>query len=332
MMRLLHAAVLAASLAAYVAVLPPAASAQSPAHPTLPQRIELHPFASLTLSDSQFLTGDRSGKPVTLAGEFRIAQGSGRLPVAVLMHGSGGVGANIEPWAEELNAMGVSVFIIDGFTGRGITATSTNQAQLGRLNFILDIYRVLEILAKHPRVDPQRIALIGFSRGGQAALYASIARFHKLWNASGIDFAAYIPFYPDCATSYMDETAVVPKPIRVFHGTADDYNPMATCNAFIARLKTAGRDATITGFAGADHFFDTPFPVGTLVAVKAQTVRGCTIRETEPGVLTNTATNQPFSYEDGCVARDPHFGGDVEAGAAARQAVGAFIKDLFKLK
>ena len=54
---------------------------------------------------------------------------------------------------------------------------------LGRLNFILDIYRALDILAKHPRVDPQRIALMGFSRGGQAVLYASLKRFKEMWNS-----------------------------------------------------------------------------------------------------------------------------------------------------
>jgi hypothetical protein len=51
-------------------------------------RVEIYAIPSLTISDQQFLTGDANGKPVTVAGEFRIAQGTGRLPVVVLMHGS----------------------------------------------------------------------------------------------------------------------------------------------------------------------------------------------------------------------------------------------------
>ena len=101
------------------------------------------------------------------------------------MHGSGGMGPNIEMWAREYNAMGIATFALDGFTGRGLTQVSSNQALLGRLNFILDIYRGLDVLAKHPRVDRERIVLQGFSRGGQAALYASLKRFHQLWNKSG---------------------------------------------------------------------------------------------------------------------------------------------------
>jgi hypothetical protein len=42
------------------------------------QRVELYAIPSLTMSDQQFLTGDTNGKPVTVAGEFRVAQGSGR--------------------------------------------------------------------------------------------------------------------------------------------------------------------------------------------------------------------------------------------------------------
>ena len=129
--------------------------------------------------------------------------------------------------------MGISTFVIDGFSGRGLTAVGPNQALLGRLNFIVDIYRSLEILAKHPRVDPDRIVLMGFSRGGQAALYASLDRFHKLWNKSGAQFAAYIPFYPDCSTSYATDTEVAARPIRIFHGTPDDYNPVASCKAYL---------------------------------------------------------------------------------------------------
>jgi hypothetical protein len=69
-------------------------------------RVEIYAIPSLTISDQQFLTGDSNGKQVTVAGEFRIAQGSGKLPVVVMMHGSSGVGASIEPWAHQFNAMG----------------------------------------------------------------------------------------------------------------------------------------------------------------------------------------------------------------------------------
>src|SRR4029078_3371372 len=180
-------------------------------------RVEIYAIPSLTFSAQQFLTGDTNGKQVTVAGEFRIAQGSGKLPVVVLMHGSSGVGSTMEPWVHQFNAMGISTFVIDGFSGRGLTAVGPNQALLGRLNFIVDIYRSLAILAKHPRGDPERIALMGFSRGGQAALYASLERFNKLWNKSGAQFAAYIPFYPDCSTSYATDTETVARPTRTFH-------------------------------------------------------------------------------------------------------------------
>jgi dienelactone hydrolase len=123
-------------------------------------RVELHPIQTLTLSDEQFLSGDTAGgKLVTVSGQLRIAQGTGRLPVVVLVHGSGGMGANIELWANELGDLGISTFALDGFTGRNLTQVSTDQAQLGRLNLIVDAYRALGILAKHPRVDGSRIAL-----------------------------------------------------------------------------------------------------------------------------------------------------------------------------
>src|SRR5215468_2828334 len=193
-------------------------------------RVEMHTIPSLTLSDRQFLAGDANGAvPVTMAGELRIAQGIGKLPTVVLMHGSGGISPAMEAWTRHLNSLGISTFVIDGFSGRGLTSVNQDQSKLGRLNFILDIYGALEILAKHPRVDPDRIVLMGFSRGGQGALYASLERFHKLRNKSGLQFAGYIPFYPDCATTYHGDTDVVARPIRIFHGTPDDYNPVASC-------------------------------------------------------------------------------------------------------
>lgn len=296
-------------------------------------RVELYAIPSLTISDRQFLTGDSNGTPVTVAAELRIAQGQGRLPVVVLMHGSSGVAANTEPWVRHFNAMGISTLVIDGFSGRGLTVVGPNQALLGRLNLIVDIYRSLEILARHPRVDPDRIVLMGFSRGGQAALYASLDRFNKLWNKSGIQFAGYIPFYPDCATTYVGDTDVTPRPIRIFHGTPDDYNPVASCKAYVARLQAAGRDAVLTEYPDSQHAFDLGLlgVESNLVSANAQTVRHCHIQEGDGGVLMNADTHAPFSYKDACVELNPHVGGHPASAQAARQAVTDFLLGLFRL-
>jgi dienelactone hydrolase len=296
-------------------------------------RVELYTIPSLTISDQQFLTGDTNGKPVTVAGEFRIAQGTGRLPVVVLMHGSSGVGPNIEPWTHQFNRMGISTFVIDGFTGRGLTVVGPNQALLGRLNLIVDIYRSLDILAKHPRVDPERIVLMGFSRGGQAALYASLTRFHKLWNKSGIEFAGYIPFYPDCSTTYATDTEVAARPIRIFHGTPDDYNPVASCKAFVARLQEAKRDVVLAEYPDSQHAFDLGL-LGlstVVVSANAQTARHCHIREGEGGVLVNADTQAPFGYKDACIELNPHVGGNPATAEEARKAVSDFLQTLLKL-
>ena len=296
-------------------------------------KTELHLIPSLTLSDEQFLKGDSAaGKPVVVSGQLRIAQGSGRLPVVVMIHGSGGMGANIDFWTREFNEIGISTFALDGFTGRGLTSVNSDQASLGRLNMILDVYRMLDVLAKHPRVDPSHIALMGFSRGGQGALFASVKRFHQAWNRSGIDFAAYIPFYPDCMTTYRNDIDVVDRPIRIFHGIPDDYNPVATCRTYVERLRSARADVTLTEYPNAAHAFDNSLLNSTPVAVKnAQTVRKCRIQEDETGRLMNTATGRPFTYQDECVERDPHVGYDIAATEAARQSVRAFLKTVFKL-
>lgn len=309
------------------------AHAEDVASKQIAARVELHPIPSLTISDQQFLTGDENGKRVTVTGEFRLAQGSGRLPVVVLIHGSGGMGPNIEYWEHEFNAIGISTFALDGFTGRGLTTVNTDQALLGRLNLILDAYRALDILAKHPRVDQSRIALMGFSRGGQATLYASVKRFGLMWNKSGIEFAAYVPFYPDCRTTYSTDTDVADRPIRIFHGTPDDYNPVAPCKQLVERLRGAGRDVVLTEYPNAWHAFDNPLGSEAPVVVKgAQTVRNCQIAEEPKGVLINVASKQPFTYKDTCVEHDPHVNHDAAATQAASSAVKSVLKAAFKLE
>jgi dienelactone hydrolase len=295
-------------------------------------RTELLPVQTLTLTDQQFLTGDNNGNPTTIVGQLRIAQGVGRLPLVVLQHGSAGFAPNIEYWSREFNAAGISTFAIDGFTGRGLEEVNSNHALLGRLNFILDIYRSLDVLAPHPRIDPQRIALMGFSRGGQATLYASLKRFHRLWNKSGVEFAAYVPFYPDCMTTFLSDTEVVARPIRIFGGAQDDYNPIAACKAYVERLRAAGADVEVTEYPNASHAFDNPLGAQpAMLQPKFQSVRNCKIQEEADGLLINTDTKQPFAYTDACVVHGVHIGHDPVATQEAKQAVKELFEKVFQL-
>ncbi len=295
-------------------------------------RTELQPIQTLTLTDQQFLTGNDKGEPVTITGELRIAQGAGRLPVVVLLHGGNGLTANIDYWSRELNAMGISTFALDSMTGRRLTQVLTKNEALGRLAFTLDSYRALAVLAKHPRVDPDRIVLMGFSRGGQDALYASLTRFQRMWNKSGVEFAAYLALYPDCAMTYQAETDIADRPVRIFGGTTDDVAPVSACKSYAERLKTAGHDVEITEYPNAPHAFDNPIgaePAAMLPGL--QSVKNCKIREEANGVLVNLETSLPFSYKDACVVHGGHLGHDPIATEAATASVKTFLRQTFKL-
>ena len=73
----------AVGIAIVSALLPPAVA--EPLSKDIAGRIEAIPIQTLTISDEQFLKGDAYGKPTTIAGVLRVAQGSGRLPLVILV-------------------------------------------------------------------------------------------------------------------------------------------------------------------------------------------------------------------------------------------------------
>jgi hypothetical protein len=73
-----------------IAIVMAAPASAEPLPKDLAARTEAIPIQTLTISDEQFLKGDSYGKPATIAGVLRVAQGSGRLPLVILIPGSGG--------------------------------------------------------------------------------------------------------------------------------------------------------------------------------------------------------------------------------------------------
>ena len=298
---------------------------------TQPARIEIHSLDSVTLTNKQFLIGAKNGTCARVGGALWFPKGSERVPAVILVHGSAGIGANVDRWARELNGIGVAAFLLDCFTGRGIVQTITDQSQLGHLAMIVDAYRALELLSKHARVDASRIAIMGFSKGGFVALYSSLQRFQRMHGPSDMEFAAYIAFYAPCNTIYIDDEGVSDRPIRLFHGTEDNYVSVEPCRRYVERLRRRGKDVQLTEYLGAHHVFDNPLYSPPVVLPDAVTTSRCLLEERREGEIVNVATGEPFSESDACVSRGAILSYDATATADATRAVKAFVAAAFQL-
>lgn len=306
--------------------------ASTPLYAQSVARTEIQPIQTVTLNNAQFLTGDMSGPAVTVAGELRIPKpGSDRLPAVVLVHGSGGVGMNVDAWARELNSLGIAAFILDSFAGRGIVSTVADQTQLDSPAMMVDAYRALALLAKHPRIDPERIAIMGFSKGSVAAVYSSNERFRKLYGPENVRFAAHIGLYTPCNVQYRDDDKVTGAPIRMFHGQADDYVAIGPCRTYVERLKAAGADVSLTEYPEANHAYDSMAQPAPIAIPQGQTTRNCTLKEGDGGEILNAKTGAVYSLSDPCVEHGPHVGFNAAAYEATVKAVREFLKTTFKL-
>jgi dienelactone hydrolase len=296
------------------------------------QRMEVRTLESMTLSGEQFLTGDTAGKRVTLAGELRIPRlGNDRLPAVILVHGSGGVNVSHDRWAQDINSIGVATFIVDTFSGRGIVNTILDQSQLHSLAMMLDAYRALGELARHPRIDPERIAVMGFSKGAVAAVYSSSERFAKLYAPSGARFAAHIGMYTPCNVRYRDEEKTTGKPVRLHHGIPDDWVSIGPCRDLVARLKTAGGNAALAEYEGAYHAYDAFQLKAPIKFAQAQTTRNCVMEEGANGVVLNSKTGKPYELNDPCVERGTQVAYNAAAHEATVKAVKEFLMATFRI-
>ena len=223
-------------------------------------RIKFESVPLITLN--QFLKGETNKKSVKISGKliFPKKESTGSLPAVVLLHGSGGPRIGVKYWSKVLQKIGIVTFIVDSNSARGCPLDSKsrckNYAEHQGMGNIIDAYRALELLSTHPQIDPNRIALMGFSVGGKATLYASVKRFQKMWGTPGLEFAAYIPFYPACNITFDHDEQISDKPIRIFYGEVDEWSSPIPCQEYVDRLRKAGKDATITIYPEAHHNFD----------------------------------------------------------------------------
>jgi len=262
---------------------------------------------------------------------------AGRVPAMVIAHGSGGILPGREDaWARRLNALGIATFVIDSFGPRGLESTALDQSRLSTMANLADALFALRLLATHPRIDPARIGVMGFSRGGQVALYSALEPLRRGVVDDELRFATHVALYPSCSIPYRARQ-VTGAPILMLLGAEDDYTPPDACRAYADWFRERGAPVHLSEYAGAHHNFDLPDPPRFVRGL--QSARACAAEvDVDTGTMRRLDTGETLrapavaDYLRRCALRGATVGGNAAALARAERDVADFLSATFGLR
>jgi dienelactone hydrolase len=290
-------------------------------------------FASASpVQPADVLDGLANDPPVTVSGTLDLPPGaSGRAPAMLIVHGSGGIGSREEEYQRELNAIGIATFRTDSFRPRGVTKTYDNQRAVSTYSMVADAFNALKLLAAHPRIDPKRIGIMGFSKGGSTAFLTAFEPFRRASIGTDDRFALHIPFYRGCMYDIaMPRTAA---PIREFIGGADDYTGVELCVDYAGRQRAAGRNHEVVVYPGAHHGFNMtrePFQCAQCISFAV-----CHFKVAGDGSIVDGITGLPYGPStrgrifDACTHRGTTVGRDPAAAAQSLRYVKDYLRKAF---
>lgn len=190
---------------------------------------------------------------------FLPAEPTAPVPAVIIQHGSAHPfrPAN-ERWdrdmVQALNASGIAVLLIDGYTSRGITASMRQQTDLSPASRVIDAAQAFHALAADPRIEATRIGISGYSFGGFVAMELAHA---QLANAllGEARFAAHAPLYPDCQRRW-ERVELTGAPMLLMLAELDDYTPAHFCHAYSKSMHALGYPVRWVDYVGAHHAFN----------------------------------------------------------------------------
>jgi dienelactone hydrolase len=187
-----------------------------------------------------------------------------RYPAVVVVHTIGGYQAGNEGWhAAEFRKAGIATLTYDSFAARGLSQAAVIGARAGPplASAVADAFAALQMLAAHPRIDGSRIAIVGFSFGGEVAHLTAFEPLRAALGAGRARFAGHVAFYPAGVYGVMaGPGAYSGAPILMLLGDRDDNFPVAKVEGYVRYAKAAGHPAPIDVviYPGAYHAWTVP--------------------------------------------------------------------------
>jgi dienelactone hydrolase len=200
-----------------------------------------------------------------IAGELYRPPGSGPFPAVVLLHGCSGRGPQEfeDVIGRRYTDLGYAMLIVDSFGPRGIKERCTEFGSGPFVDRLMDAYGGLLHLASLPFIDPDRIAVVGYSQGGMVALSAvELGGIETLFDRH---FRVAIAYYPPCGPF----TGSVSIPTLILVGELDDWAPAGDCRDVMVRRSGEGASLRLVVYPGAYHAFNA-----TILRDKPRTLFG----------------------------------------------------------
>ena len=201
--------------------------------------------------------------PRKISGELTLPPGEGLFPAVVLYHGNFHP-EKLDPWFKELVPRlveaGIATFVLDSFTGRGITSTALNEAWLPRAARMVDVFQALNMLASLPEIDENRIGISGYAAGGTTAMLAVDLRLNQTSLARGRSFAAHLPVYPNCQTRFRSHK-LTGAPMLFLVAGNDGYSPAEYCQEYVDRVASEKVSVQLKKYPSVQHGWITDYGV-----------------------------------------------------------------------
>jgi len=185
----------------------------------------------------------------TLTANLRLPEAaSGKVPAVILVHGSGGIGYREATWGAFFRKHGYATMVIDMFGPRGFTPMSGKN--VGGYDDVIDAFNMLRT---HPRIDPDRVAVMGWSWGAGITLSSAVMTEGR---GKGHTFKAHVSMYPVCGVNAVPYAGPKDAKILVVIGTKDTYTKDWQCKEIVDKGVRDGRDVKLIVYDGAFHGFD----------------------------------------------------------------------------
>jgi len=237
-----------------------------------------------------------------------------KFPLVIGVAGSEGWRDHHYDYLKMYQKSGFATFELNSFKSRNIESTVGTQNEVTVAAIVVDAYKALETLSKHPLIIKEKISITGWSLGGGVTLFSA-------WNpiketlGNNIQFASHLAFYPPCFFDFenLDFSDV---PIHILIGESDDWTPAKPCVEFVDKLER--KNINITVYKDSHHGFDREG--GLEFNENGYSFKNCMFEVNSKGDILmnylNIPMSNPFLQKLGflfCVDRGVTIGGNKDA-------------------